>query len=239
MVPAAIVTGGSSGIGLAIARVLAEEGYGLTLVARRLERLELAADELRARGTSVLTASANLAQEQAVVDVVEAHGRRFGRLDVLVNNAGVGIGAPVAEISAKQLDLQFAVGLRAAILFYRECAGLLQRAAAERGQALVVNTASLAGLDGQPWLSVYSAVKAGVIAFTQSMNKELGDQGVKSCALCPGTVDTEMTSYVAGDREWMLPAGDVAEGVRLLLRLSPACLVPQLVFVNAPRAGSE
>jgi NAD(P)-dependent dehydrogenase (short-subunit alcohol dehydrogenase family) len=112
---AAIVTGGSSGIGLAIARVLGQEGYGVTLSARRPQKLEQAAGELRADGIDVEAVPANMAEEADIVALVERHEARFGRLDVLVNNAGVGIGGPIAEHATKQLDMQLAVNLRAGL----------------------------------------------------------------------------------------------------------------------------
>jgi NAD(P)-dependent dehydrogenase (short-subunit alcohol dehydrogenase family) len=230
---AAIVTGASSGIGLAIARMLGDEGYALTLAARRPEKLAAAAAGLRAEGYDVQDVAGALSEEDAVQAVVAAHRERYGRLDVLVNNAGVGIGAPVAEIETKRLDMQLDVNLRATILFYRECAELLRAAGAEHRRALVVNTASISGKRGQPWLSVYSATKAGMVAFTEAMNKELGNDGVKSCALCPAFVDTPMTDFAkAGgvQAEEMIRPQDIAESVRMLLRLSPACVVPEIIF---------
>lgn len=230
---AAIVTGASSGIGLAIARVLGEEGFALTLAARRPEKLAAAADGLRAEGYEVHDVAAALSEETAVQQVVAAHKERYGRLDVLVNNAGVGVGAPVAEIQTKRLDMQLDVNLRTIVLFYRECAELLRAAAAERGTAQVVNTASISGKRGQPWLSVYSATKAGVIGWTEAMNKELAPEGIKSCALCPAFVDTPMTDFAkAGgiSAEAMIRPEDVAESVRLLLRVSAACLIPEIIF---------
>ena len=95
---AAIVTGASSGIGLAIARVLLEEGFGVTMAARRPEKLETAAQGLVDEGFDLQAVPANLAEESEVQKVVAAHRDRYGRLDVLANNAGVGVGAPVAEI---------------------------------------------------------------------------------------------------------------------------------------------
>jgi NAD(P)-dependent dehydrogenase (short-subunit alcohol dehydrogenase family) len=229
---AAIVTGASSGIGLAIARTLAEEGFALTIASRRAEKLEPAADELRAAGAEVAALAGALGDEEQVRAVVATHRDRYGRLDVLVNNAGVGIGQPVGEIGTKQLDIQFGVNLRAYVLFYREAVGLLRAAAAEHRRALVVNMASIAGKSGQGWLSVYSATKAGVIGFTQAMNRELGGDGIRSTALCPGFVDTPMTDFVKGHvaAEDMIQPQDIAEGVRLLLRVSPACVIPEIVF---------
>jgi NAD(P)-dependent dehydrogenase (short-subunit alcohol dehydrogenase family) len=229
---AAIVTGASSGIGLAIAEVLGETGHGLTVAARRPEKLETAAQALRRAGHEVEAVAGNMADEADVRRVVAAHRERFGRLDVLVNCAGVGIGAPVADIETRRVDLQLGVNLRAPILFYRECAELLRAAGAEHRNALVVNLSSISGKSGQPWLSVYSATKAALIAFTQAMNKELSAEGVKSVALAPGFVDTPMTDFVKGQvpPDQMIRTADIAEAVRFLLRLSPWCVVPEIVF---------
>jgi len=229
---AAIVTGASRGIGLAIAEALAEEGFGLTITARKPDTLEQTAHSLRERGYEVEHIAANMNDEKAIQEVVRLHRERFGRLDVLVNNAGVGIGAAAAEHQTKYVDLQLDVNLRAIVLLYRECLDLLKAAGAEHKSALVVNLASIAGKSPQPWLSVYSATKAAVIAYTQAMNKELNGDGIKSTAFCPGFVDTDMTNFVKGtvSAEEMLRPTDIAEAVRFLLRVSPACVVPDVVF---------
>jgi NAD(P)-dependent dehydrogenase (short-subunit alcohol dehydrogenase family) len=231
---AALITGASSGIGLAIAHVLGEEGHALTVAARRPDKLADAARELRDKGYEVHEVAVNLVAEEAVQQVVAAHRERFGRLDVLVNSAGIGAGAAVADIQTKRVDLQLDLNLRTIVLFYRECADLLRAA----GGSLVVNLSSISGKSGQPWLSVYSATKAAVIAWTQAMNKELGGDGVKSVALCPGFVDTPMTEFVREQvgPENMIKTQDVAEAVRFLLRTSPMCVVPEIVFQRASEA---
>jgi NAD(P)-dependent dehydrogenase (short-subunit alcohol dehydrogenase family) len=226
---AAVITGGSGGIGLAVARMLGEEGYALTLVGRRPEPLEAAVSDLVDRGITAQGLAYNLVDEAAVVAAVAAHGDRYGRLDVLVNNAGTGAGQAVEEISSRHLDRQIDLNLRAMVLAYREAAPLLRAAGAEHGRALVVNTASLAGVEPQAWLSVYSATKAAVIAFTRAMNRELAGAGVRSCALCPGTVDTAMTEYLTTDRSTMIDPRDLAEVVRMLLRLSASAVVGKVV----------
>jgi NAD(P)-dependent dehydrogenase (short-subunit alcohol dehydrogenase family) len=167
-----------------------------------------------------------------VRQVVAAHRDRFGRLDVLVNNAGVGVGSTVAELNTKRVDLQLDLNLRSPILFYRETAELLRAAGAEHHNALVVNTASISGKRGEAWLSVYSATKHGVVGFTEAMNKELNGEGIKSCALCPAFVDTAMTDFVKEHvpAENMIRPEDVAESVRMLLRLSPGCVIPEILF---------
>jgi NAD(P)-dependent dehydrogenase (short-subunit alcohol dehydrogenase family) len=231
---AAIVTGASSGIGLAIARLLGQEGYGVTVAARRPEKLAGAAEQLRSEGIELEEVAANVADEEDIKRVVAAHRDRFGRLDVLVNNAGVGLGAPLAETTTKKLDMQLDVNIRQIVLFYRECLEMLQAAGAEHKQALVVNTASIAGKHGQAWLSVYSATKHAVVGWTASMNAELASQGIKSCALCPAFVDTPMTDFVKGEvsAEDMIRPEDISEAVRFLLRVSPACIVPEIQFVR-------
>jgi NAD(P)-dependent dehydrogenase (short-subunit alcohol dehydrogenase family) len=229
---AALVTGASSGIGLAIAHVLGEEGHRLTVAARRPDKLASAAAELRERGYEVEEVAVNLSAEEDVQRLAAAHRSRYGRLDVLVNSAGLGIGAAVAEIATKRVDLQLGVNLRAIVLLYRECADLLRAAGAEHRGALVVNLSSIAGKTGQAWLSVYSATKAAVIGWTQAMNAELAGAGVKSVALCPGFVDTPMADFIREQipAEEMIRPTDVAEAVRFLLRTSPACVVPEIVF---------
>src|SRR4051812_7737875 len=118
---AAIVTGASRGIGFAIAQALAEEGYDLTVTARKPEGIEQSAESLREKGNgNVEVVAANLAHEDAVKEVVQKHRDRYGRLDVLINNAGMGVGAQAAEHQTKFIDMQFDLNLRAIIIFYRE-----------------------------------------------------------------------------------------------------------------------
>jgi len=231
---AAIVTGASSGIGLAIARMLGQEGFAVTMAARRAEKLEGAVAGLAAEGFDVHGVAANVAEESEIHKVVGAHRERYERLDVLVNNAGVGIGASLADIQTKRLDMQLDINLRSIVLFYRECLPLLQAAGAEHSNALVVNTSSISGKRAEAWLSVYSASKHGVVGWTEAMNKELGPQGIKSTALCPAFVDTPMTDFVKEQvrAEDMIRPEDIAEAVRFMLRVSPACVVPEMMFVR-------
>ena len=232
---AALITGGSSGIGLAIARALGGDGYGVTISARRPEKLESAAEELRADGLDVLSVPAMMTEEEQIAGLVQAHRERYGRLDVLCNNAGVGIGEPMHEITTKKLDIQIGANLRGLILATREALPLLREAGAEHGKALIANTASIAGKTGQAWLSVYSATKAGVIGFSQATQKECAGDGIQVTALCPGFVDTPMTEFVKGQvpAQQMIRPEDIAESVRFLLRTSPACLIPEIVFTRS------
>jgi NAD(P)-dependent dehydrogenase (short-subunit alcohol dehydrogenase family) len=226
---AALVLGGSGGIGLAVAELLREEGYALTLQGRRDERVASAAERV---GGEALAFPCDLRDEDAIRALVAAHAERHGRLDALVNSAGVGIGQPLEEVAGRYLDRQLDLNVRAMVLATSECVPLLRAAGEEHGKAVIVNVASWAGLHGQAWLSVYSATKAAVIRFSDASQRELAGAGVQVTALCPATVDTEMTRY-AHNRirpEEMLSPRDVAEAVRLLLRTSPQCVIPEIVL---------
>ncbi len=231
---AAIVTGASSGIGLAIARILGEEGYGVTMAARRPEKLDGAVATLEADGFDVHGVAANVSEEAEIKKVVDTHKERYGRLDVLVNNAGVGIGSTLAEVKTKHLDMQLDINLRQIVLFYRECVAMLREAGAQHHNALVVNTSSISGKRAEGWLSIYSATKHAVVGWTEAMNKELGKEGIKSTALCPAFVDTPMTDFVKEHvaAEEMIRPEDIAESVRYLLKTSPACVVPEIMFIR-------
>ncbi|MGI8633603.1 MAG: SDR family oxidoreductase [Solirubrobacterales bacterium] len=236
---AALVTGASSGIGLAISRALAEDGHAVTMSARRPDKLEKAVGELAVAGLPVEAVPADMTSEDDITSLFATHKDRHGRLDVLVNNAGVGIGGPIAELEAKKVDMQLGVNLRGVILATREGTPMLKEAGAEHGKALIVNTASIAGKQGQGWLTVYSATKSAVIGFSQAAQKELGESGIQVTALCPGFVDTPMTEWVRDevDPEEMIKPEDLAETVRLLLRTSPNCLIPEVVYTRPGEAG--
>ncbi len=231
---AALITGGSSGIGLAIARALGAEGYALTLSARRPEKLEDAAQRLRDEGFEVLSVPANVADEAALQGLAEAHRERYGRLDVLANNAGVGIGAAIGETQTKFLDMQLAVNVRSIVLLTRECLPLLKEAGAEHGKALIVNTASIAGKYPQGFLGIYSATKHAVVGLSGALHKEHQGDGIQVTALCPGFVDTPMSDWIQGQipREEMIAPEDIAQAVTFLLHTSPACVVPEIQFLR-------
>ena len=231
---AALITGGSSGIGLAIARALGQEDYAVTISARRPDKLEAAAQQLRDEGIDAQAVAANMAEEDDIKALVEAHHERLGRLDVLINNAGIGIGAAVADMPTKKLDLQLDVNLRGVYLMAREAIPLLKEAGAEHGKALIANTASIAGKHGQGWLSAYSATKFGVVGLSQGLHKELSNDGIQVTAICPGFVATDMTDWVEGQvpKDEMIQPEDIAGAILYLLHTSRNCIVPELQFIR-------
>jgi short-subunit dehydrogenase len=237
---AALVTGGSGGIGLAIARRLAQSGYALTISGRQEDKLLKTAEQLADEDFKVEAVVADVTKEEAIVELVAEHKRQWGRLDCLVNNAGVGIGQPIDGVQVKHFDLQVAVNLRAPVVATREAAGMLREAGAEHGKALVVNLASIAGKQSPAWLGVYGATKAAIISYSQSCQKEFGDSGVAVTAICPGFVATDMTEFAREQvpAEKMMTTQDIAEAVTFLLRVSPNCAIPELVMAR-PGSGPD
>ena len=224
---AALITGGSSGIGLAIARMLRDEGYALTLASRRAEKVQAAAEELGA-----FAVAADVGDADACARLVAEHRERFGRLDVLVNSAGVGIAGTVEHLPAKHFDLQLGVNLRGLFLVTQAAVPLLRES-----QGLVVNLASIAGTLPTPGLATYGATKAAVISLTKSLNEELDVDGVRAIAICPGFVDTPMAEWSGIEPAEMIQPEDCAEVVRMCLRLGPRARVPQVVIERVGSSG--
>ena len=223
---AALVTGGSSGIGLAIATMLREEGFALTLAARTQAKVETAAAALGAHAVT-----ANVADEGECRRLVDEHRETHGRLDVLVNSAGVGIAGLADELTTKQIDLQLDVNLRGTILVTAAALPLLRET-----RGLIVNIASIAGTSPSALLPVYGATMAVVINFTASLNRAEEEHGIRATALSPGFVDTAMTEWAPVPREEMIKPEDCAEVVRTLLRLSPYARLPHVVIERVSSA---
>jgi NAD(P)-dependent dehydrogenase (short-subunit alcohol dehydrogenase family) len=218
-VPSALITGGSSGIGLAIARALREDGYELTIASRRPEPCQAAAEELEA-----LAVPANLGDADECARVVAAHAERYGGMDVLVNSAGIGIGGAFAELDTRKIDLQLDVNLRATLVVTRESLPLLRTS---RGQ--VITLASIAGTIPAPGLGVYGATKAALIAWTATLNREEAENGIRATTISPGFVATRMTEWTGLADEEQISTDDIVTIVRAVLALSPMARVPNVV----------
>jgi NAD(P)-dependent dehydrogenase (short-subunit alcohol dehydrogenase family) len=182
----ALVTGASSGIGLAVARRFADEGARVALVARGADRLEQAAAEINQvhgpeRALAFVCDVSDLGQLAKLVSSVVA---RLGGLDILVNNAGVNHRGPILERTAEELVAVLTTNLTAPVFLSRLCAEKMQHGGA------IVNVASLAGMVPVIHEAAYSASKAGLRAFTRVIGEELAERGVRACTVCPGPVDT-------------------------------------------------
>ena len=226
---AAIVTGASSGIGLAIARMLRDEGFALTLVSRRPEKVQAVAEELAA-----VAVAADVGKVEECARLVSEHRERFGRLDMLVNSAGIGIAGRIEDLPPKHFDLQLGVNLRGLFFTTQAAIPLLRES-----KGWIVNLASIAGTMPAPGLATYGATKAAVISLTRSLNQELEADGVRAIAICPGFVDTPMAQWTGLSGEEMIQPEDCAEVVRMLLRLSPRARIPQAVIERVGSTNGE
>ena len=184
----ALITGASSGIGRALATVIAKDRLDLVLVARRLERLEELAAELRQRyGVNVEIIAADLALPGAAQSVFEGARARGGSVDVLVNNAGVGVHGLFADTALSREVEMIQINVIALTELTKHCVpGMIER---RRGR--IVNVASTAAFQPGPLMAVYYATKAHVLSFTEALAEELSGTGVTATALCPGPTRTE------------------------------------------------
>jgi len=225
-----IVTGASSGIGAATARALAAAGMRLTLAARREDRLSALARELEDAGAEVAVAPTDVRDEQAILRLFETARTRFGGVDVLVNNAGLGLSAPISGGSTESWRTMLEVNVLALCIATREAIADMER----RGVAgHVVHVSSMAG-HRVPGIesAVYSATKFAVRALTEGMRQELRARRspIRVSAVSPGYVDTEFAEVFAGSPEAarkgtpsikMLEARDVADAILWILRQPP------------------
>jgi NAD(P)-dependent dehydrogenase (short-subunit alcohol dehydrogenase family) len=217
---AALVTGASSGIGLAVARALAEDGYGIALAARRASLLDDLAAELGGRALPVPT---DVTDARAVETLVATTVERFGRIDVVVTSAGVGRWLPLEALEETVWDEQLDVNLKGTYLVARAA---LPHLRASRGYLVTIS--SVSGTIGQAHGAAYNASKWGVRGFTQSFLKEARGDGVRATAICPGLVATPMVGRDVADD--IIAVDDVVATVRWLLSLRPIVQVKDVVL---------
>lgn len=181
----AIITGGSEGVGAATARRFADAGARLMLVARNRKNLDRIAEELRER-TEVKVFAMDVSDAEACTDLFKKTHFDYGRIDVLVNNAGMHARGPVEKVSAADLGRMIDVNLRAPVMLTRLALPYLR----EAGGGAVINVGSLAGRTPVPGSATYSASKAGLRAFTYALADELLGSGIKIAVVSPGPIDT-------------------------------------------------
>jgi short-subunit dehydrogenase len=180
-----IITGGSEGVGAAAARMFAEAGANLMLVARNKKNLDAIAEELRAK-TRVEVFAMDVSDAEACVDVFKKAAFEFGGVDILVNNAGYHKRGVVEDIDAKELGKMIDVNLKAPIILSRIALPYLRDA----GGGAIINVGSLAGRAPIPGSSCYAASKAGLRSFTYALGMELADSNIKLAVVSPGPIDT-------------------------------------------------
>ena len=196
--PVLIVTGASSGIGAAVGKQFARQGYRVVLAARRIERLESLADEIEAGGGQALAVQTDLFQYKDIQELVASTISQFGQVDVLVNNAGFGRLKWLEQLDPdKDIQAQLQINLTATILVAREVLPHM----IERRSGHIINMASLGGFVATPTYTTYSASKFGVRGFTEALRREVGVYGIHVTGVYPGGVRTEFKEHTGTDRK--------------------------------------
>ena len=234
----AVVTGGTRGIGLAIARALAEDGASVVVSGRDAGRLESAVKELETLGASALGVAADQSKREDCDRLVDAAKERFGRIDVLVNNAGITRDQLLVRMKDDDWDQVLDTNLRGVFLMTRAVVKSMMRQKSGR----IINIASTAGAMGNPGQVNYSAAKAGVIGLTKAAARELAHWNILVNAVAPGLIETDMAAAIPAEaREALLQqvplkragsAREVAEVVRFLAGDGAAYVTGQTIHVN-------
>jgi NADP-dependent 3-hydroxy acid dehydrogenase YdfG len=244
----AVVTGASSGIGEATAKRLAASGAKVAVLARRADRLEMLADEIEKAGGTALAVAVDVTDASALREAAERVAAELGTVDLLFNNAGVMLPAPVDEVPdeqwRRQIDLNVTGLMNAISAFVPQ----LIKAAADKGVADLVNTSSIAAQNIFPNFAVYSGTKAYVTHMSRTLRAELGAKDVRVSAIEPGIVETELQSHVTdtsvqdwleGTREaitWLAPE-DVAAAINFLVSQPPRVNLQQVTIMPTRQAS--
>ena len=218
-----IITGASSGIGAAVARRLARDGMCLTLAARRLDRLEQVAVEVEAAGGEALVVQTDVCDRDQISHMVQATLERWGRIDVLLNNAGMGHDKPLFRIKPQKIRDEINLNLIAVI----ECAQTVLPVMLRQKSGHIINISSIAGLIALPGSTIYCATKFGVNGFSDALRRELHGSGIFVSSFCPGFTPTEISPELkaiaegkpgAPRRPGLMPVTYVADQIARLIR---------------------
>ena len=210
----ALVTGASAGIGQATARALAREGASLVLTARREDRLQALVAEIEGLGARAIYVAGDAREEQTARQCADEAVKAFGRIDILINNAGVGNYKNLVDTSAEEYDEMMDANVRSTFVFARHIVPLMIK----QKSGLVLMVSSMAGVYGFAGEAVYCATKFAQVGFAQGLDKELRPHGIKVGTICPGGVKTEFAigkgrTEAGVEQSQMLDAQDVAEAI--------------------------
>ncbi|MFO8037770.1 MAG: SDR family oxidoreductase [Anaerolineales bacterium] len=235
--PVALITGASSGIGAATARLLSEHGYRVVLAARRIERLEQEEAEIRAEGGTAFAVQTDLSELPQIERLVESTVERFGQIDILVNNAGMGRLKWLDELDPLQdIAYQIAVNLSGTIHLTR----FVLPHMLERGQGQIINVSSVGAWIAPPTYSIYAATKYGLKGFSESLRREIREMGIHVGTIYPGPVATEFDQHAGVSWEtesttprWMLlEAEDVAQAIaRMVQKKKRRIIIPGVLKI--------
>ncbi|MFJ3642867.1 SDR family oxidoreductase [Streptomyces sp. NPDC090108] len=239
----AVVTGASSGIGEATAERLAEMGARVAVLARRSQRLDSLVGRVEEAGGQAMAIALDVTDAAAVQDAADRVANHFGDVDVLVNNAGVMLPAPIEERAVDQWQQQVDLNITGLMNVIGAFTSQLVKAAQERGVADLINMSSIAAQNIFPNFAVYSGTKAFVTHLSRHLRVELGPKNVRVAALEPGIVGTELQSHVTdegtlqwladskeGGMEWLTPQ-DIADVVGFLAALPPRVNLQQVTIM--------
>ena len=224
----AIITGGSKGIGRATALALAKAGCHIAISGRTGTLLNSVADEIENAGRQAFVFIGDMAVKDDIVTFVQSTIDKFGQIDILVNNAGVGIFHTVNDLSVRDWDTMFNINIRGMFLMAKACLPHLRQAR----ESVIVNVASLAGKNAFAGGAGYVATKAAVLGFSRCLMLEERHNGVRTLAICPGSVDTDFfkdqQDIFKINREKILQPDDVAETIVNAIRLPQRAMVSEL-----------
>ncbi len=233
-----LITGAGRGIGRGLATVFAEAGCGVAALARSVTELNETCELVRKSGRRALALPCDVTDQAQVIEAVGAAESHFGRIDILINNAGYAHFQPFHELPAEEWERTLDVNLTGPF----HCIQAALPGMMERRAGRIINISSLAGLKPYPEQSAYCAAKHGVNGLTKALAMELREYNIGVHAICPGGIDTELTRKAMPDRdksEWMTPE-DVAHAALYLARLSPRAATDELVlrrFDSPPLGG--
>ena len=221
-----VVTGASRGIGRAISIGLAGEGATVILAARSMEKLEETAKLVKKVGGRAEILPVELTDQGSIRGLVNGISEKFGRLDILINNAGLTHSAKLEETQTEDWDRLFKVNVRAPFILCRELMGLLRKP----DRSYIINIASVVGVKGYPLQSAYTASKHALRGMTISLAEELRDSGIRVHLICPGGVDTEMVTRVRPDikKDELIRAEEIAELVVYLVTHKGNAVIDEL-----------
>lgn len=221
----AIITGASSGIGEAASRVLAAEGANLVITARREEKLSTLVNDFKSKGTKAIYLVGDASKEETALQTVEAAMKEFGRIDILINNTGIGNYKELVDTSAAEYDEMMITNMRSTFLFTR----FVVPSMILQGSGTILMISSMAGINGYPGQAVYCATKFAQMGFAKSLDKELRPKGIKVGVICPGGVKTEFA----------IGRGRTKEGVAKSEMLEPSDVAASILLACTQSSGSR
>jgi 3-oxoacyl-[acyl-carrier protein] reductase len=221
----AIITGASSGIGEAAARVLAAEGANLVITARREDKLSILVNDFKSQGTKAIYVVGDASMEETALQTVDAAMKEFGRIDILINNTGIGNYKELVDTSAAEYDEMMITNMRSTFLFTR----FVVPSMILQGSGTILIISSMAGINGYPGQAVYCATKFAQMGFAKSLDKELRPKGIKVGVICPGGVKTEFA----------IGRGRTKEGVAKSEMLEPSDVAASILLACTQSSGSR